>query len=85
MDWLPSRHKATSVEVPPISRVSTFGKPAFLAIWSAPATPPAGPDITAYTGRSWASGSDISPASERRMFTSARRPWAVSWSAKLRM
>ena len=42
----PAWHSDTSVDVPPMSNVSTFGKPARAATYSAPATPPDGPDST---------------------------------------
>ena len=63
---------ATSVEVPPTSTVSRFGNPACSATQSAPVTPPAGPDISRFTGYSSAEAADARPPSERRMcsFTS---------------
>ena len=42
----PPWHSETSVEVPPMSKVRMFGKPARVATCSAPATPPLGPDST---------------------------------------
>ena len=57
---------ATSVDVPPTSSVRIFSKPACLATQSAPATPPAGPDISKFTGASAALSAAINPPSERK-------------------
>src|SRR6266511_3186002 len=43
-------HNATSVEVPPMSNVMMFGKPAAAATRKAPTTPPAGPERIVRTG-----------------------------------
>ena len=69
---LPFMIRATSVDVPPTSTVSRFGNPAWRATQSAPVTPPAGPDISRFTGYSSAEAAEASPPSERRMcsFTS---------------
>ena len=61
----PCSISATSVEVPPTSNVKIFFKPAFLATQIAPATPPAGPDISRETGYSTEASVDIRPPSER--------------------
>jgi len=53
--------KATSVDVPPISRVSTFLYPIFSAIHRAPVTPPAGPLIRRLTGNLVALSSEDRP------------------------
>src|ERR1051325_2830927 len=48
---IPSRsHSATSVDVPPMSKVMMFGDPAASATRKAPTTPPAGPDKILRTG-----------------------------------
>ena len=63
---------ATSVEVPPTSTVSRFGNPACSATHSAPVTPPAGPDISRFTGYSSAEAAEARPPSERRMCSFTR-------------
>ena len=73
----------TSVEVPPISSVSTLSKPASLATHCAPATPPAGPLSNMFTGASSAASNDINPPSERSSFRSAPTPRDVSSCLRL--
>ena len=53
---------ATSVDVPPMSNVSSFSRPAAAATRRAPASPPAGPDSKRFTARRPAnSGSQLRP------------------------
>ena len=61
--------KETSVEVPPISNVIKFSKPACLAIHIAPDTPPAGPLIRRFTGESDDAFDDASPPSDLRILS----------------
>ena len=72
--WL-SSISATSVEVPPTSKVSTLLKPPREQNQIAPATPPAGPDSSRLTGVLAADWLVARPPSERRMdsFTSGLR------------
>ena len=57
----PPRTNATSVLVPPMSKVAIASKPAWLAIHAAPATPALGPDKAVRTGSRTASSTDIVP------------------------
>ncbi len=75
---------ATSVEVPPTSTVSRFGKPACRATQSAPVTPPAGPDISRFTGYSSAEDADARPPSERRMCSFTAPAREASFCVRLR-
>src|SRR5690348_1308694 len=45
--------RATSVDVPPMSKVMMRSKPARCATYCAPTMPPAGPESTARTGILW--------------------------------
>ena len=47
IDGWPFWQSATSVDVPPMSKVRMSSKPALRATKSAPATPPDGPESTA--------------------------------------
>src|SRR5215216_1996802 len=55
------RQSATSVEVPPISKVMMSRMPAAAQTLSAPTTPPAGPDSMARTGSEAAAAADTDP------------------------
>jgi hypothetical protein len=57
----PSRTTATSVEVPPPSRVITESVPAVRAISAAPRAPAAGPDSTVVIGWWTTSAADSTP------------------------
>src|SRR6476660_5673906 len=57
----PSSTTDTSVEVPPPSQVSTFAKPARLAMRPAPSAPAAGPDRTVVMGWWTTSSADRTP------------------------
>ena len=59
--------KATSVDVPPISKVKMSLNPAFLQKCMAPDTPPAGPDINRLTGLSADALADANPPSDRKI------------------
>jgi hypothetical protein len=49
----------TSVDVPPISKLTIFGKPAALARYRDPTTPPAGPDRAVRIGSFLAFSAEI--------------------------
>src|SRR6478609_11281716 len=68
----PETHTATSVDVPPMSKVRMRSKPAYDATNDAPLTPPAGPDRTVWTGFLHAASRLISPPSERTTWIGAR-------------
>src|SRR5262245_50108311 len=57
----PPSHKATSVDVPPMSKVMTFEKPAAVADRKAPATPPEGPERIVRTGSFAARSAEMLP------------------------
>src|SRR5215510_10436579 len=57
----PLSHKATSVEVPPMSNVITFLIPADRAARNAPTTPPDGPERIVRTGSAAATSAEILP------------------------
>ena len=57
----PSITTLTSVEVPPPSQVSTWSKPASLAISAAPSAPAAGPDSTVVIGWCTTSSAESTP------------------------
>ena len=78
---VPSAIRATSGEVPPTARVRMFLSPELRATHSAPATPPAGPDISSDTGCASDASDDISPPSER---SSEMRPCMSSARSRLR-
>ncbi len=61
-----------------MSKVSSLLKPARVATPSAPATPPAGPDISRLTGLSCAARAEERPPSERRMCSLTPRILEVS-------
>ena len=65
-----------------MSRVKMSSKPAVVAIASAPATPPDGPETMVSTGREAAASLDMSPPSERTMLTAQSRPSARSREPK---
>src|SRR5687767_6792641 len=74
----PATHTATSVDVPPMSKVKMRSNPAWDATNDAPLTPPAGPDRTVWTGFLHADSRLIRPPSERTTWTGARTWAAVS-------
>ena len=80
---VPSRQTATSVEVPPMSKVRMLSKPERFATNDAPPTPPAGPERTVCTGISIAASTLIRPPSERITCTSEPAP--SSWRRLLRL
>ncbi len=57
----PSTTTVTSVDVPPPSRVTTCGKPAFSATTAAPSAPAAGPDSTVVIGWCTTSSAESTP------------------------
>ena len=68
----PDTQTATSVEVPPMSKVRMRSKPACEATNDAPLTPPAGPERTVCTGLLQADSRLIRPPSERTTWIGAR-------------
>ena len=66
-----------------MSSVSTLGKPAARATHTAPATPPAGPDISRLTGAERLFSADISPPSDRSRLSFAGVPQPVSSRSRL--
>ena len=70
----PSMITDTSVEVPPMSKASSFGKPERRDSIMVLVTPPAGPDSTVWTGRSEAADALIRPPSERTICSRAVTP-----------
>ena len=68
---------ATSVEVPPMSKVITRSKPLRRAIAAAPTTPPAGPDNTVRTGWRAADSSAVMPPLD--CITNTRDALAPAW------
>jgi hypothetical protein len=72
----PSRTKATSVLVPPMSKVAIASKPAWAAIHAAPATPALGPESAVRTGTRAASSTDIVPPLDWLMYGAAGMPSA---------
>jgi hypothetical protein len=70
----PPKQVATSVEVPPMSNVRIRSRPARVATYAAPCTPPAGPESTVWTGVERAESRLIKPPSERTTLSSATVP-----------
>ena len=66
-----------------MSSVSTLGKPAFFATHTAPATPPAGPDISRFTGALRLFSALISPPSDRSRFSLAVVPQSFRAASRL--
>ena len=60
-DGAPERMTATSVEVPPPSRVTTSSKPAAWVTAAAPSAPAAGPDSTVVMGLRATWSADVTP------------------------
>src|SRR6476660_7155426 len=58
---LPALHNATSVDVPPMSKVMMFAKPDAFADRSAPTTPPDGPERIVRTGSRAARSAEMLP------------------------
>ncbi len=65
--------RATSVDVPPMSKVSSRSMPARRAMLSAPVTPPAGPDKMVRTGSRAAAGAERMPPEDCMMLSCAPR------------
>ena len=59
--FCPSATSDTSKDVPPMSPVMTFSKPAALAMRRAATTPAAGPDSAVRTGSALAVSTDMTP------------------------
>src|SRR5882757_3288089 len=62
---------ATSVDVPPMSKVMTLSMPANSAAYAAPVTPPAGPDKIVVTGSRAAFAAEITPPLDCIKYTRA--------------
>jgi hypothetical protein len=83
MGWLCST-RATSVEVPPMSKVMIDSNPAAPATQAAPITPALGPESSVRTGTSRAAATEMIPpldwlmwgdtVTPRRRTSSAKRP-----------
>jgi hypothetical protein len=71
---MPSTITETSVDVPPMSKAISFGRPDLRAIITVEVTPPAGPESTVWTGRSEAAAALISPPSDRTICSRAFTP-----------
>ncbi len=69
---------ATSVLVPPMSKLSTSAYPLAAATWAAPTTPPAGPDSTHDAAASAAASSSTTPPDDC-ITSGAGNP---AWSAR---
>src|ERR1051325_4686614 len=81
---IPSRsHNATSVEVPPMSKVMMFAKPPAAPARRAPTPPPAGPDRIARTGSLAAAAAEMRPPDDcmTRNFGAPASGWLFADSA----
>ena len=74
----PDTQTATSVDVPPMSKVRMRSNPAWVATKEAPLTPPAGPERTVWTAFLQADSRLISPPSDRTIWSGARTCAAAS-------
>ncbi len=77
----PATTGATSVLVPPMSKVSTSGYPERPATYDAPTTPPAGPDSTNRAGCVAAVALSVTPP-EDCMTSGAGRPASAARSPR---
>ena len=78
-----SSTSATSVDVPPMSKVRKLRCPVWAATHAAPVTPPAGPDSSRLTGLSAATPAETSPPSLRRIESEPLTPESRSWPSRL--
>src|SRR6266851_820922 len=83
---IPSRsHSATSVEVPPMSKVMMLAKPAARAERNAPTTPPAGPDRIVRTGSLAAASAEILPPEDCITLKPKLDLWALDFGLGSRL